>query len=389
MALPDRMRFGIFMAPFHWLGDNPTLAIDRDLELIEWLDYLGFDEAWIGEHHSAGWETIASPELFISAAAQRTKNIRLGTGVISLPYHHPLMVANRMVLLDHMTKGRTMLGVGPGALVGDAYMLGIDPPTQRRRMEESLGIILRLMKDPTPLTYEAEWFTLKEARLHLRPYTHPHMPIAVAASQSPAGMVSAGKYGAAVLTLSTVAAPGAAPNLKEFWKISEDVAAEHGNVMNRHDWGVVIHVHLAESRKEAMKQARARAADYQIDYFQNTLGADSGGYEGPKDGIIDFLTEAGTWCVGTPDDLVATINRLAEETGGFGRVLIQATEWGTREQVLHSYELAARYVMPKFQGSLTSLVESQAWSEEKRDELNELRTKSVERAKEDYAARRN
>ena len=388
MTLPDRMRFGIFMAPFHWLGDNPTLAIDRDLELIEWLDTLGFDEAWIGEHHSAGWETIASPEVFISAAAQRTKHIKLGTGVISLPYHHPLMVANRMVLLDHMTRGRAMLGVGPGALVGDAYMLGIDPTTQRRRMEESLGIILRLMKDPDPLTYEAEWFTLKEARLHLRPHSRPHMPIAVAAAQSPAGMVSAGKYGAAVLTLNTVRAPGAAPNLKEFWKISEEVAAEHGNVMNRHDWGIVLHVHLAESRKEAIKQARARAADYQVDYFENTLGAESG-YEGPKDQVIDFLSENGSWCVGTPDDLVAAITRLDEETGGFGRVLIQATEWGTREQVLHSYELVARYVMPKFQGSLTSLVESQAWSEKKRDELNELRAKSMERAKEDYAARRN
>ena len=126
MALPDRMKFGIFMAPFHWQNENPTVAYERDFELIEWLDYLDFDEAWIGEHHSAGWETIASPELFMAAAAERTKHIKLGTGVVSLPYHHPLMVANRMVQLDHMTRGRTMLGVGPGALSTDAYMLGID-----------------------------------------------------------------------------------------------------------------------------------------------------------------------------------------------------------------------------------------------------------------------
>ena len=387
MALPPRMKFGIFMAPFHWLGDNPTLAIDRDVEIIEWLDYLGYDEAWIGEHHSAGWETIASPEIFISAVAQRTKHIKLGTGVISLPYHHPLMVANRMVLLDHMTKGRVMLGVGPGALVGDAYMLGIDPPTQRRRMEESLGIILRLMKDPEPLTYQSEWFTLNEARLHLRPYTQPHLPIAVAASQSPAGMVSAGKYGASVLTLNTVRGPGAPPNLKEFWKIAEEVAAEHGNTMNRHDWGVVLHVHLAESRKEALKQARERSGIYQRDYFEKTLGTPAA-FDGPKNKIVDALSENGSWCIGTPDDLVAVIKRVDEETGGFGRVLVQATEWGTREQVLHSYELIARYVMPQFQGSLESLVQSQAWSEKKRDELNELKTKSLERAQADYTARR-
>src|SRR5881409_307926 len=128
---PERLNFGIFMAPFHRAGENPTLSLQRDLELIQWLDRLGYDEAWIGEHHSAGWETIASPEVFIAAAAQRTRYIRLGTGVISLPYHHPLMVANRMVLLDHLTRGRVALGVGPGALVTDAHILGINPNVQR------------------------------------------------------------------------------------------------------------------------------------------------------------------------------------------------------------------------------------------------------------------
>ena len=139
MNLPERMTFGIFLGPFHRVGENPTLAIDRDLELIQWLDYLGYDEAWIGEHHSAGWEIISSPEVFIAAAAERTRHIKLGTGVISLPYHHPFMVANRMVQLDHMTHGRVMMGVGPGALPGDAYMMGIEHTTQRERMDEALA----------------------------------------------------------------------------------------------------------------------------------------------------------------------------------------------------------------------------------------------------------
>ena len=72
------MKFGIFLAPFHRVGENPTLAIDRDMELIEWLDHLGYDEVWIGEHHSAGWELIASPEVFIAAAAERTKSHHAG-----------------------------------------------------------------------------------------------------------------------------------------------------------------------------------------------------------------------------------------------------------------------------------------------------------------------
>ena len=159
------MRFGIFLAPFHKPDENPTLALERDLEIIESLDRLGYDEAWIGEHHSAGTEIIASPEVFIATAAERTRHIRLGTGVSSLPYHHPFMLADRMVLLDHLTRGRIMLGVGPGALPSDAFMMGIDPVDQRRRMEESLEVMLQLFAGET-VTAETDWFTMKDARLH-------------------------------------------------------------------------------------------------------------------------------------------------------------------------------------------------------------------------------
>lgn len=127
---PERMSFGVFMAPFHRVGDNPSLALRRDLELIVALDELGYDEAWVGEHHSAGWELSADPALMIAAAAERTRHIKLGAGVVSLPYHQPLMVADRFVQLDHLTRGRVMLGVGPGALVSDAFML---PPLPYRR----------------------------------------------------------------------------------------------------------------------------------------------------------------------------------------------------------------------------------------------------------------
>ena len=143
------LRFGIFMPPMHKTGINPTLALHRDLAMIEHLDRLGFDEAWIGEHHSAGSELIASPEVFIAAASQRTTRIKLGTGVNSLPYHHPLILADRIVMLDHLTRGRMMFGAGPGQLVTDASMLGIDPMTQRPRMEEAFDVIMRLFRGET------------------------------------------------------------------------------------------------------------------------------------------------------------------------------------------------------------------------------------------------
>jgi limonene 1,2-monooxygenase len=378
------MKFGVFMAPFHALGENPTLALQRDLELMSWLDYLGFDEAWVGEHHSAGWETISSPEIFIATAAERTKNIKFGTGVVSLPYHHPLMVVNRMILLDHLTKGRVMLGVGPGALVTDAYMLGIDPKTQRQKMDESLGIILRLLTEDEPITYHGDWFNLNEARVHLLPYTKPHFPIAVAAAQSPSGFVLAGKYGVGLLSLT--ATPGGVQrknNLADYWQIVEESALKNNKKVDRNEWRVVLHVHLADTKFEAIEQARMGAAKYQNDYFGNTIGHDLD-YDGPIENIIDDKVEKGIWVVGTPDDLIAKINSLQKESGGIGGVMFQVTEWGSREQVLHSFELIARYVMPKFNGSLTNLEKSQTWSSNMKGRIASIRKSVLDKAKTDY-----
>ena len=378
------MKFGVFMAPFHPLGENPTLALHRDLELMTWLDYLGFDEAWIGEHHSAGWETISSPEIFIATAAERTKNIKFGTGVSSLPYHHPLMVANRMILLDHLTKGRVMLGVGPGALVTDAYMLGIDPKTQRQKMDESLGIILKLLTEDEPITYHGDWFDLNEARVHLLPYSKPHFPIAVAAAQSPSGFVLAGKYGVGLLSLTST--PGGVQRKKtlaDFWGMVEESATKNNMEVDRNEWRLVLHVHLADTKSEAMEQARIGAAKYQNDYFANTIGHDLD-YDGPIEKIIDDKVEKDVWVVGTPDDLIAKINNLQKESGGIGGIMFQVTEWGTREQVLHSYELIARYVIPQFNGSLKNLEKSQLWSSNMKDRLATIRQSVLDKAKTDY-----
>ena len=382
MALPERMKFGVFLAPFHQLGDNPTLGLERDLELIQLLDSLGFDEAWIGEHHSAGWETITSPEVFIGVAAERTRNIKLGTGVISLPYHHPLMVADRMVLLDHLTRGRVMLGVGPGVLTSDAKMLGINTLQQRERMDESLGIIIRLFTETEPITYKSDWFELHDAMLQLRPYQRPHMPIAVAASQSPAGPSLAGKYGTAILGISVPRETATEARFDNLWDIAEESAAKHQ--VKREEWRLVVPVHLAESRKEAIEDARLAAGRFQREYMEHTVGF-PGSTDAPMDKIIDVMVEQGSWIVGTPDDCIAGIRRLGERSGGFGGLLVMTQEWASREKVFHSYELLARYVMPHFQGTLEGLNSSNQWSQEHIAELADARVGVVERAQHRYA----
>ena len=163
------MRFGAFLAPHHPIGEHPTLQLQGDLELVAHMDKLGYDEFWCGEHHSTGWEVIASPEIFLAAAAERTQRIKLGTGVISLPYHHPFMVAQRLVQLDHQSRGRLIFGSGPGALPSDAHTMGIDPMVLRDRQDEAMGIIKKLLNGEDRFSYDSEWFKLRNAKLHLRP----------------------------------------------------------------------------------------------------------------------------------------------------------------------------------------------------------------------------
>ncbi len=356
------MKFGIFLAPFHRVGENPTLAIDRDMELIEWLDHLGYDEVWIGEHHSAGWELIASPEIMIAAAAERTRHIMLGSGVTSLPYHHPFLVAERFVQLDHMTRGRAMLGCGPGALVSDAYMMGIEAVTQRQRMEDALDAIMALLRGDEPVSMKTDWFELREARLHLTPYTDPHFPIAVASVMTPSGMVSAGKHGLGVLSLGA-GLPGGPEAIAAHWKIAEETAAQHGKSMDRRQWRLVVNVHVAEDDELALKQVHARERHETVTYFEETLGRPPGRSDNPlRDGV-----KAGTTLVGTPETVIRGIERLVEfSRGGFGGLLFRANEWADREQTLRSYELFARYVMPRFQGSLDSIAASNEWARSKR-----------------------
>ena len=386
MTAPKRMKFGVFMAPFHRVGENPTLALERDLELLQWLDTLGFDEAYIGEHHSAGWETIASPEMFMATAAERTRHIRLGTGVTSLPYHHPFMVANRMVLLDHLTRGRVILGCGPGALASDALMLGIKPERQRAMMEESLDAIMRLMSSTEPYTVKTDWFEMNDAVLQLRPYQDPIVPVAVASVESPAGVTLAGKHGASVLSLSVPRDTIRKTSLAELWSIAEETAAEHGKKMHREDWGIVMGMHLAESKEQAFKDIRQGSGNIVTEYFGETLGNPVP--DVPRDQIVDYMVDHNQWIVGTPDDCIAGIERLQEISGGFGKFMIRVEDWAPRDKIHRSYELLARYVMPHFQGSVQGIEISRNWASERREALQANRYVGIKAATDRFDAGR-
>ncbi len=362
---PNRMRAGIFLAPFHPTDEDPTLALRRDIDLIAHLDRIGFDEAWIGEHHSAGYEIIASPELMIAAAAERTERIRIGTGVISLPYHHPLMVANRIIQLDHMTRGRAMFGVGPGLLPSDAEMLGVPVPKQRDRMSESLDVIMRLLAGEV-ITEKSEWYTLKEARCQLLPYTRPRPEFAVASTFTPSGGKLAGRYGIGMLCVAASQA-GAYDVLGTNWQVACDIAREHGREMDRGLLRLVVPMHIAESREQAMRDVKFGLTKW-VDYFSRinpTASGDDLGAADPAEGMV----ASGRAVIGTPDDAVAMVEKLEKQSGGFGCLLMLAHNWANFEATKNSYELFARHVLPRFNGSNLGRTASLQWYTENNHEL--------------------
>ena len=347
------LRFGIFLAPFHSPDENPTLALERDLDLVTHIDKLGYNEAWIGEHHSGGFEIIASPEVFIAFAAERTKKIRLGTGVSSLAYHHPLINADRINQLDHMTRGRVMFGVGPGSLPSDAFAMGFHPNEQRRRMNEALDVLLPLLNGEQ-VDVETDWFVLKEAKLQLPSFSKPMIEMAVASLRSPAGALAAGKHGIGLLSLGGTSNEALAAHA-ENWRRCEEAALEYNQKVNRKNWRIVTLMHIAETREKAEKNI-AFGLDKFSGYFRDIAPTPivPPGVEDP----LKYLRDSRMAVIGTPQDAIEHIERLLKGSGGFGVLLELAHDWADWEQTQKNYELMSRYVIPHFQSSMKVRSES-------------------------------
>ena len=368
------MRFGAFLAPHHPVGENPMLQFRRDLDLVEQLDKLLFDEFWCGEHHSSGWEMIASPEMLLAAAGERTSRIKLGTGVISLPYHHPFNVAQRIVQLDHMTAGRVIFGTGPGALPSDAHTFDIDPMLLRDRQDEALGVVLRLLRGEPRFSYETDWFTMKDAQLQLLP-VQDQLPAATASMVSPSGMTLAGKYGIGVLSIGSMASEGITA-LATQWDFAEDAALKSGTTVDRSDWRVLLNWHIAETRELARDQARQGLQRWHNEYIVGTLQRPGTiAYNDPDEALEAVCGGASkgvaqTAVVGTPDDLVAFIRKMSDLTGGFGTAIGFVHDWATPRDTANSWDLVARYVIPELNGYTQNLKQSQEFVSTKRDPFN-------------------
>ena len=384
MSTQTPLGFGIFLPPLHPVGQNPTLSLQRDLELMEHLDRLGFDEAWIGEHHSAGYETIASPEVFIGVASQRTRHIKLGTGVNSLPYHHPLILADRIVMLDHITRGRTMFGAGPGQLTSDAFMLGIQPDDQRRMMEESFEVIMALFQGET-VSRKTDWFTIDQGVLQLRPYSHPCFDIVVAASVSPSGAKLAGRFGTGLLSVAATN-PFGFDMLADHWEVVEEQAAKHGQTVDRRNWRMVGPMYVAETEQQALEDCRYGFESI-MTYLSHILPTPPSGNVTYEE-MVKGMNEAGTGVIGTPEMAIAQIERLQKQSGGFGTYLAIGGDFADWQGTLRSYELMAQYVMLHFKNQMAAPQASYDLVVNAGGKYADATAHAIEKATKEYAAER-
>lgn len=380
-----RMKFGAFIAPVHKPGKSPTVSMQHDLELVEHLDRIDFDEVWIGEHHSAGSEIIGSPEIFIAAAAERTHRIKLGTGVTSISYHNPLWVADRMVQLDHLTRGRIMLGVGPGSLPTDSSMIGLNPTETRELLEVNLDIILRLFSGET-VSAKTSTHELVDARLQLRPYSDPLFDIAVAAVASPTGARLAGRHGLGLLNIGATLTPDGFDALAHHWNIVEERAAASGQAVNRAGWRLVCPMHIAETEEQAHRDVEF-GIEHWFRYFQRVAAFPQMAVAGDNvKEMIEFINTAGIGVIGTAEQAQAQVQKLVNQSGGFGTMLLMAHDWADREASKKSFEIFARDVAPRFQGQYQSTVDAADLAAAGREGFAQAQLQAIDHMSKKYEA---
>lgn len=343
------MKFSFFMMPVHHPGENPTLSFHRDIDLISYVEGLGYDSFHIGEHHSGGWETMPSPEMALSMAAAKTARIRLGTSVINLPFHHPFHVAERIAFLDHLSYGRAVLGVGPSSLVTDKRLFNVDTGRSRRMMAEAVDVIVRLLEADDPISHHGEFWQFDDMRLQLKSFQQPRLPLALPTTGGAESLDLAARYDMELWSPCGLNRPGGGL-FTEFWKNFEEASARHGRTADRSRWHLVSTFYLAETREQAWADIE-RGLTRETAYFASIGFRPL--YETYKDQPVEEYTpqsivERRDWCVGTPDDAIAWIEKKIADNGEFGGVMLSTHEWAAPEKLRKSLELFARFVIPHF-----------------------------------------
>jgi alkanesulfonate monooxygenase SsuD/methylene tetrahydromethanopterin reductase-like flavin-dependent oxidoreductase (luciferase family) len=354
------MKLGYFMMPLHHVDRNYHETLQEDMEAVIYADELGYSEAWVGEHYSSAVEQITSPLMFHANLINRTKQIKLATGVMCLPQYHPAVTAGQAAMFDHLSDGRFIMGVGPGGLVSDFALFGVLEKDRMEMMEEALDAMLTLWANEPPYNIHGKhWdismddFTHHDIKLGYvpKPLQLPHPPIAMSAMSPSSGSLKfAGSRGYMPVSANFIAEW----SLKTHWPAYCAGAEEAGLTPDPEQWHVARSIFVDETDKKAANFATKAggAMDYYYEYlytifhrgnhkapFVANLGDD------PEELTHEKVRDA---CVihGSPKTVARKLLELREEIGHFGTLLYAAHDWVDKGRMKNSMRLMAQEVMP-------------------------------------------
>ena len=349
------MRFGLFTMPEHPPVENWTLSYDRDIDEIVRAEFLGFEEFWIGEHHTGGFENVPMPELLIAKASAVTNRIRLGTGVVNLPYQDPFLVAERLAFLDHLTHGRLEYGFGGGGLPTDKALFGMPAEEATPRTNEALEIIGQLLHTTDPITFQGKYWQFENRRLQVLP-TRMTRRSASQGSQAP---TTTRCVASGVGNLSACTSLRSASTPTRLPPISSGMPTRSSPPLRRPDatrtearelWRITREIYVSDNKNQALAEIREGVA---LSY-EYLLGLGLGALMKKDISMADaeltfeWMVEEIPWIIGSPEDCVRQVRELEESVGGFGTLLINSRDWVTTDRWYRSLELFARYVVPQF-----------------------------------------
>lgn len=358
------MKLGMFGQAYHPPGKSPYDCQEWDLQVIRWMDELGYEEAWFGEHHTLPWEPNPAPDILIAQAFRETTRIRLGTGGICLPYHNPDVVANRIAWLDHISQGRLNFGVAAGSVPADWKLLGIKGADTRDMTRESLEIIQKIWSGDRPFVYEGKYWRVEVEEpipplfdAHIMPFQKPGPPVGVSGiSPNSPTLKIAGTMG--FLPMSLNADLG---SLHSHWDTYAEAAESAGRTPCRDDWRVCKEVIVAETDAEAERIAvKGSLGVFATEYlarmakvFNKLRGVDAP--VPPDDQLTPEYLVHNSWIVGSPETVRAKLEEYQEASGGFGTLLVLACDYADEPKAWRtSLQLLAEEVAPNLTRSSVS-----------------------------------
>jgi alkanesulfonate monooxygenase SsuD/methylene tetrahydromethanopterin reductase-like flavin-dependent oxidoreductase (luciferase family) len=359
------MRLGFFMMPVHPPARSFTETLAEDTEKSLLADKLGFAELWLGEHFSATSEPIPSPMMFMAGLIPRTKNLHFGTGVICLPHHDPVVVAAETAQFDHMSRGRFMLGVGPGGLVSDFELFRhTDVAVRNRMVVESVRIMQQIWSQDPPYDIDGEFWNVRlqdsvvpELGIGYmpKPFQHGGPPISLSlASPHSSSARTAALNDWGILSANIIPTYSVASH----WAIYSRARAEAGKRVSGEHWRVARNVMVAPTEAEAYDRVFGEEAAnrYLFEYVRMVLAKvgilvvmkprpEMSDEEATVEAIIEGCT-----LYGSPKTMLDKLVAFREEVGPFGTLLMTGVDWTGPNEAWerHSMALLAHEVMPKF-----------------------------------------